>query len=287
MAEEGREPATARRRRSALAEPIRVGTSSLLQPPVLVYPSARRARISFGRRSGSNGYCSGVRRHRWRGRLGATTAATLECPFYDSHWHREAGPQCECARRSVLPFDNRSVAFTTEAGAAIDLFRDGVCYASDGLDPSRRGSTSIRDGQRHRRRPSTRYVPAAKAISTGGFRTERLRGPPRSRRAARSAHWIASDRQLRLVVAWTDLDQNRVSSAGELTPLAEHADQRSISRRRSRARAPRRITSTASASGALCTLALQTRSIDRGIGIDVYLPTLSVAACSPVARLLL
>jgi hypothetical protein len=142
---------------------------------------------------------------------------SFQCPFYDSPWHLDAGPECFCNTPLVLSFDDRPVTFTAEAGAAFDLTRNGVCHASDWptaatpwLALDRDGNGAIDDGGE--------LFGSATKLASGAFASNGFEAL-RELDADHNSIFDARDPAFANVVVWTDKNLDRQSSPRELSSL--------------------------------------------------------------------
>lgn len=191
------------------------------------------------------------------------------CEFYDTDWHLNNGPQCQCNTPLVLSFDDRPVTFTAEAMGSFDLTRDGVCHASDwptGKTPwlalDRNGDGAINDGGE--------LFGSATKLAGGGFAQNGFEAL-RELDDNHDGVFDARDAAFAKVVVWTDRDLDRQSAPRELQSLAESG----VTAIDLHDRRETRCDARGNCEGERSELAFTDAAgaARRGTVIDVYLPT--------------
>jgi hypothetical protein len=207
-----------------------------------------------------------------------STTTNAQCPFYDTPWHRDAGPECVCAADTstqssstplVLSFDDQPVTFTTLASGSFDLTRSGVCHASDwptsvtpwlALDRNEDGV--IDDGRE--------LFGSATKLEAGGFAKNGFEAL-RELDTDHDGVLDARDATFSKIVVWADRNLDRQSTPDELTSL-ESAGVMSIDLRDHR---DMRCDARGNCEGerSRFTFVAPTGEARRGTVIDVYLRT--------------
>ncbi len=144
----------------------------------------------------------------------------FQCPFYESSYHIGTSNECLCNTPLVLSFDNDHVTFTSEAGAAFDLTRAGMCHGGDwptAVTPwlafDRDGDGVIRDGGE--------LFGSATKLDNGSFAKNGFEAL-RDLDTNHDGVFDVRDPAFTKIVVWSDKNLDRQSEKRELTSLVDH-----------------------------------------------------------------